>query len=254
MTQQSLEIMTTAVERMMAGEDTPLERLEKAMEMFEGLRSQVAINNFNASLAAVQAETPAIVKNKDNNTTRSRYANIAAINEAAVPIYTKHGFGLSFTTFQSEKEDHYGIRALLHHKDGHARTYDLSMPIDNTGLKGTRNKTDTHALASSLTYGRRYLVCMIFNIATEDDDGNAAGKRGQQQEELISVAQIEELEGIIEQTGTNKSAYLAYLKTDNLSNMPLRCFEEQKETLMDNYRKRMAKKEEPAPQRELEPA
>ena len=34
--------------------------------------------------------------------------------------------------------------------------------------------TRTHATATAVTYGRRYLLCMIFNISTEDDDGNLA--------------------------------------------------------------------------------
>jgi hypothetical protein len=35
------------------------------------------------------------------------------------------------------------------------------------------NKTQVHALGSTSSYARRYLVCMIFNVTTEDDnDGN----------------------------------------------------------------------------------
>jgi N-methylhydantoinase A/oxoprolinase/acetone carboxylase beta subunit len=34
--------------------------------------------------------------------------------------------------------------------------------------------TLTHARGSAMTYGRRYLLTMAFNISTVDDDGNAA--------------------------------------------------------------------------------
>jgi hypothetical protein len=44
--------------------------------------------------------------------------------------------------------------------------------------KGPRQRRDVedHATGSAVTYGMRYLVKMIFNVATgeNDDDGNAA--------------------------------------------------------------------------------
>ena len=53
------------------------------------------------------------------------------------------------------------------------------MPADGKGAQGRDVMTRTHATGSAVSYGRRYLLLMIFNIAVggEDDDGNAAGKR-----------------------------------------------------------------------------
>ena len=46
------------------------------------------------------------------------------------------------------------------------------------GAKGGDVMTKTHAAGSALTYGQRYLLKMIFNIAIgSDDDGNAASSR-----------------------------------------------------------------------------
>ena len=50
------------------------------------------------------------------------------------------------------------------------------MPADGKGAKGGDVMTKTHATGSAMTYGQRYLVKMIFNIAVgADDDGRAAG-------------------------------------------------------------------------------
>jgi hypothetical protein len=52
------------------------------------------------------------------------------------------------------------------------------MPADGKGAKGGDVMTRTHAAGSAFSYGQRYLLKLIFNIATgEDDDGNAASAR-----------------------------------------------------------------------------
>jgi len=44
--------------------------------------------------------------------------------------------------------------------------------------------TKTHAAGSGMSYGQRYLLKMIFNIAFSDDDGNKASGRNLAQELL----------------------------------------------------------------------
>jgi hypothetical protein len=50
------------------------------------------------------------------------------------------------------------------------------MPADGKGAKGGDVMTRTHATGSALSYGMRYLLKMIFNVAVgeDDDDGNDA--------------------------------------------------------------------------------
>ena len=64
------------------------------------------------------------------------------------------------------------------------------MPADGKGAQGRDVMTRTHATGSAVSYGRRYLLLMIFNIAVggEDDDGNAAGRKVS--EKLISDEQL----------------------------------------------------------------
>ena len=57
---------------------------------------------------------------------------------------------------------------------GHTRRYQIDMPCDGKGAKGRDVMTKTHAAGAAMSYGMRYLVKGIFNIAigAEDDDGN----------------------------------------------------------------------------------
>jgi hypothetical protein len=52
------------------------------------------------------------------------------------------------------------------------------MPIDTKGARGGDVMTRTHATGSAYTYGKRYLLIGMFNLAIgDDDDGNTAGRR-----------------------------------------------------------------------------
>jgi hypothetical protein len=67
------------------------------------------------------------------------------------------------------------------HRDGYAREYHIDMPADGKGAKGGDVMTKTHAVGSAVSYGMRYLLKMIFNVAVgeDDDDGNTAEGRPQ---------------------------------------------------------------------------
>jgi hypothetical protein len=53
------------------------------------------------------------------------------------------------------------------------------MPADGKGAKGGDVMTKTHATGAAMSYGMRYLLKMIFNVAIgeDDKDGNAPEQR-----------------------------------------------------------------------------
>lgn len=71
------------------------------------------------------------------------------------------------------------VRVLCYvsHRGGFTRTYRVDMPADGKGAKGGDVMTKTHASGAAISYGRRYLLNSIFNIAIgdEDTDGNGPG-------------------------------------------------------------------------------
>jgi hypothetical protein len=68
---------------------------------------------------------------------------------------------------------------MLGHVSGATRRYQIDMPIDTKGARGGDVMTRTHATGSAFSYGKRYLLIGMFNLAIgDDDDGNAAGRRG----------------------------------------------------------------------------
>lgn len=161
------------IERASLNPDVDVQKLSQLYEMHERTINREAEKVFRAEFADAQAEIEPIARKHNNKQTNSKYVKLEDIIKEITPILIKHGFGMTFDTDQSHLENHYRVTCLLTHKEGHCEPYKVDIPMDNKGVKGTANKTDTHAFGSTMSYGRRYLTVLIWNIATPDDnDGN----------------------------------------------------------------------------------
>lgn len=201
------------IERAARDPNVDLDKMERLMAMRDRELSRTALAAFNAAMKAAQAEIPQVVRDKDNDQTKSRYATYEAISEAIQPIITKHGFSCSFGEADSPKTGHMRIICDVAHEAGHTKQYHADIPIDAAGIKGNANKTATHAYGSTKSYGRRYLKLDIFDVAVKDadDDGNAADAPA---DERISEEQAVTIRKLIEDTGTPIDKFCQWAKID----------------------------------------
>lgn len=169
----------TMFERLASDPNTSVEKIERLMALWERVEARKSEGLFNAAMSGAQNEMRPIAADASNPQTRSRYASYAALDRALRPIYTNHGFALSFNTGDAPITDYVRVLCDVTHLGGHVRTYHVDMPADGKGAKGGDVMTKTHAVGSALSYGMRYLLKMIFNVAVgeDDDDGNAAGRQ-----------------------------------------------------------------------------
>jgi hypothetical protein len=177
--------MVAMIERIAMDPSIPIERLEQMLAMKERMedrardqlredREYEAKTAYFAAMSACQKELPVVVKNKRNSHTNSNYADLAAIEDQAMPVIYAHGFGVSFQPDGYNDLGELLIKWEISHAGGYVRNGVGAIPVDGAGAKGAVNKTGTQAFGSTATYGRRYLLCMLFNISTGDDrDGNA---------------------------------------------------------------------------------
>jgi hypothetical protein len=123
---------------------------------------------------AAQAEMRPIEADAYNKATSSKYATYAKLDRALRPIYSKHGFSLSFNTVDSPLPNHMRPVCYVSHNAGHMRPYQIDIPTDGKGAKGNDVMTKTHAVGAGASYGMRYLLKMIFNVLVgeADRDGN----------------------------------------------------------------------------------
>lgn len=207
-----------------ADPNTDVDKLERLLAMQERVLEREAEQAFNAALRAAQEEIKPIAKNRTNPDTKSKYADLMALADGLDPIMRKHGFSQSFGTTDCPIPDHYRVTCLMSHTAGFSRPYQADVPIDNTGPKGSQNKTRTHGFGSALSYGRRYLKLLIADVPTTDDDGRAAGKASGGG--CINAEQRATLNGLAEAVGSDKIALCRYLtsafktQVDSLSDVP----------------------------------
>ena len=172
--------------------DLDLDRLERLMGMKERMESKAAEQAYDAAMSAAQAEMGAVRTDASNTQTKSKYATYSALDAAIRPIYTKHGFSLSFYSGENAPEGHVRVVCKVAHRDGHSERPYVDMPADGKGAKGGDVMTKTHATGSAFSYGQRYLAKLIFNVAVAaDDDGNAAG--GPREMSEVARRAIEEI-------------------------------------------------------------
>lgn len=166
----------TVIERMASAPEVDADKMMKIIDAQERIFNKNAEIAFQKAMAKCQAEMPTVVRDADNKQTNSKYAKYETILTQAKPCYTQNGFSLSF--YQGEAKDGF-IRVCcdVMHIDGHSKSFFVDLPVDMVGIKGTANKTEIHGTASTFSYAKRYLFCMIFNIqiADTDDDAQAAG-------------------------------------------------------------------------------
>lgn len=163
-----------------------VDKLERLLAIRDKEIAAQAEKEFNQAMKRAQTEMEPISADAMNPQTRSRYARYAKLDRALRPIYTKEGFALSFDTTNSPKPGHERFLCYVTHQRGGARTYHIDMPTDGKGAKGGDVMTATHAVGSAASYGMRYLLKMIFNVAIgeDDDDGNGGGDQ-----ELDAISQ-----------------------------------------------------------------
>ncbi len=211
------EPTTMALIEMALDKSLDADKLEKLMQLHERSQDRQAEREFAEAMNACQAELPRIVRDATNSQTSSKYARLESLDSQIKPVYIKHGFTLTFGTDTSPIAGHIRVTCTCQHVGGHKRLYQGDFPLDDVGIKGNANKTAMHATGSTMSYGRRYLTLMIFNLvmAGEDNDGN-----GSRQPAKITEEQAVQITDWIEQAGASLPELLKWGGVDKLSDLP----------------------------------
>lgn len=166
--------MISMIERVAQNPDADIEKLERLLSMQERVMAKNAEMEFTRAMSAAQSNMGRISADATNPQTRSKYATYGKLDKVLRPVYTDNGFSLSFGTEKSDLEGHLRVICHVSHVSGHTRMYSVDMPSDGKGAKGGDVMTKTHATGAAMSYGMRYLLKLIFNVAIgeEDNDGN----------------------------------------------------------------------------------
>ena len=228
--------MLAIIERASTNPDVDLAKMQQLIDMRNSMDDRAAAMEFTRSMALAQAEMEPVRADATNPQTKSKYAKLAALDRAIRPIYTKHGFSLSFDSDPEAKENEVHILCYVTHREGHSKTYNVVMPADGKGAKGGDVMTKTHATGSGFAYGQRYLTKMIFNIAVStDDDGNLAGI------EKITAQQADTLRLMLSESDGNEQRFLSHVGVPNIHQIPAARFKEMSEMIDSAWAKKKAR-------------
>ncbi|MBI8355616.1 ERF family protein [Pseudomonas aeruginosa] len=160
-----------------------IEKLERLMAMHERMQAKQAEQQYAEAMAAMQQELPAIGE-RGNAAGRYTYALWEDINEKLKPILAKHGFSISFRMPRCDKGIE--VEGVLTHRAGHSERTTIVLPADTSG-----NKNAVQAVASSVSYGKRYTAGALLNFTThgEDDDAFTAAAAENDYERLVKQYQ-----------------------------------------------------------------
>jgi hypothetical protein len=207
--------LLAVLSRMMADPSVDIERIERGAALYERALARDAETAFNSAMAEAQEEMRPIAANANNPQTKSRYAKYDALDNAVRPIYSKHGFSLSFYQGEGAPEGHIRVQCKLS-CGGHTERPYLDMPADGKGAKGGDVMTKTHATGAGVTYGRRYLLGMIFNLVIgDDDDGNAATGNVK----FITQDQADTIRELLESSGKSRDKFLQWAKIERVEDL-----------------------------------
>ena len=148
-------------------------RMQREVEHDQGRKA------FNRAMAAAQSEMMPVIRTASNRHLGNKYAKLEDIDREMRPIYTAHGFSVRFGSAQAPREGDTRITCTVAHDAGYFEEHYLDAPASTTGSQGGKMAvTAVQAIGSVVTYLRRYLLTMVFNVVLADEDDDGEGMRG----------------------------------------------------------------------------
>lgn len=213
----AIDPLLAMIERASRDPSIDLDRMERLIGMRDREIEAKAKEAFNNALADAQQELKPVAYDSHNPQTKSRYASYFAVDQVLRPVRSRHRFALTFDTEDGAPDGYIRVVAFLS-KGRHTRRYHYDSPIVTTGIRGNEMMTLTHARASAVTYAKRYLVGMIFDLSIgEDKDGNDGGGFSGP---VISEQQLTYLIELCDSRGADRQKFAVHLGVEELAKLP----------------------------------
>lgn len=213
------------IERAANNPDVDIDKMERLLQMQERIMDRNAKAAYTSALAEMQPKLPIItergeIKNNQGKV-QSTYAKWEDINEAIKPVLATHGFALTFRT--GSEAGLIKVTGVLSHRDGHSEETTLCLPADVSGSKNA-----VQALASSVSYGKRYTSGALLNLTSrgEDDDGQKAGA-----EKTLNAEQAKQVREKLKSVGAPEPAFLKWAKCEKVEDILAVKFDEVMRTI-----------------------
>lgn len=202
------------IERAARDPSIDIDKMERLLQMQERIVARQAKAAYADALARLQPTLPIIgergsIKN-NSGTVQSKYALWEDIVGIITPLLAAQGFSLSFRT--GNKDGKIQVTGVLTHREGHGEETMLDLPADTSGSKNA-----VQAVASSVSYGKRYTAGALLNLRTGelDDDGQTA-TTGQK----LSADQCAQIERRLKEANVDRAGFLEFWQVEEVWAIP----------------------------------
>lgn len=196
----------------------PAAELERLFALAERAADRQAKQDFNAALAAFQAECPQVHKaktvdfaSKAGGRVHYAYAPLEVIAKAIAPALRRHGLSYTFTTTLADRR--MDVTCHVRHAGGHVESATFPLPI----MEGTGSMSESQKNGGTLTFGMRNALRMALGLTSTDEDTDA---RKADADEPISHDERQEIETAMAELRGDINRFCALLKVERLDQIP----------------------------------
>jgi len=204
------DLVTMAVAR-----GAPLEYVREMMAIKKEWEADEARKAYNRAFSKFKSEAITIVRGKqitDGPLKGKFYSELHNWVKAITPALSKYGLSHAWKLTKDEK-DWIEVTCFLRHEDGHSESVSMGGPPDTGGAKNA-----IQARASSVSYLEKYTFKAITGLADEGDDTDGNVKKTAYG--TISEEQVLEIDEALENTKSDKTAFLEYMGVDQVMDIP----------------------------------
>jgi hypothetical protein len=151
-----------------------VQKMQALLQMRERLMAQQAEVAYTEAMNRLQSAVPPIYRTRKiivKGVLRSMYSALEDIDAVLRPLIIQDGFSLSYGTDDVPPKAT-KLTLTVKHRQGHKEAFSLVLPIEKSEYR-----SDVQNVASTVSFGRRILLCLAFNVITleTDTDGNPPG-------------------------------------------------------------------------------
>ena len=168
--QQNAEINALTLIDKAIEKDIDVDKFAKLVDIVKMLENEKAKRDFYEALSNFQGECPTVMKKSEVNMGYGKpHYNYASLGDIITEIQKPlQKYGLSYHWRVNNDDSFIEVTCILAHRSG----YELQTSI-SAAKDATPGKSNVQAIASTITYLKRYTLISLLGIGTADPDDDA---------------------------------------------------------------------------------
>lgn len=200
---------------------TPVEQLEKLVDLHERMEAREARRAFFAALAAFQQSAPMVrqtetakIATRTGSSYSYTFAPLDEIARTIAPHLVAHGLSYRWDTAVEAKQ--IKVTCTVSHVDGYSESSSVTLPIDNTSAMSDQQK-----VGAAMTFGQRRSLTAALGLVTTDSEAPAS-----EDTTPVSVEQADQIDDMLDSTGVDRVKFLKWIGFDRVHLIPAARFDD----------------------------